>query len=900
LLFRHNPDQPDFETVKKIRSYHYGKAFLFLLLVSLISATCSTTKNTFVTRNYHNMTARYNGYFYARESMKEAQSKIEKSYADDYSQLLPVFRLPNTPETKGCFVDLEKAIKKSSGVIEHHAIVKKGTNPPQEIPEAGKWIDDSYLIIGQAHYYKGENLAALEVFDYIIQKYAKFESRYDAIMWKARTQIEMGAYSEAESLLDVIANDKSCPAKLIPEIKASYAHLYCTTGNNVSAIKNLEDAIELTKNKRTKARFIFILAQLYEITKKNTKAYNAYSEVVALHPQYDMYFNAKLSQARLSASDSKNRTASKKELQKMLGDGKNVEFQDQIFYTLAQLEMGSGNKTAATNYYRQSIAVSVNNNKQKALSYLALGDIYFDETNYKSAQSYYDSTMMFLPKEYPRYKSIDEKQKSLTNLVRYINIVSTEDSLQKIVDTYGSDTTKLYAYIDKLIAKEKADEKRRQELEELKKNNAGGTQGGALGGGTQGGAGAWYFYNSSTVSFGINEFNRKWGNRKAEDNWRRANKETIMSNDPGNTQDTSSVAKDGGAKKNDKLSRDFYVKNLPFKEEDQLKSDEKIADALYNLGSIYKEQMNNNTKSIEAFEALCSRFPSHKYSLPSHFQLYRIYTTTNNTAKATEHKDYVCNKFPDSEYCSLILNPENAVVVQSAKKGISVYYDSTYALYLRKNYPQVINRCNYADSTYGTKPEKNPHVAKFAYLRAVSLGKTQGTPAMESALVRLLTQYPKDPIKPQAQALLDAIRKQNGGSSSVIPSDSAKAPEYLVNPNTEFQYMVVIETGKGDLNKFRSALSDLNTSSFGSSNLNISTVPLDSKHQCVLVKRFPDQKAAITYYNTLKTHPEIFANLTSGSFLVVVISTENYALFFKDKRIDLYKGFFEKNILPVK
>jgi tetratricopeptide (TPR) repeat protein len=810
--------------------------------------------------------------------------------------------LPKTPETKNCYADLETAIKKASGVIEHHAIVKKGSNPPQEIPEAGKWIDDSYLVIGQAHYYKGEYLAALEVFDYVIQKYAKFPSRYEALLWKAKVQIELGDYTDAESLLDMIANDKACPEKLTAEIKATYAHLYMTTGNYNSAIKNLEEAVELTKRpKKTRARYLYVLGQLYEKTGKKTKAYDVYGQVADLHPDYSMYFNAKLSRARLSASSKENREASKRELQKMLQDGKNTEFQDQIYYTLAELEKGSGNETEAMRYYRLSISTSVENNKQKALSYLALGDIYFSKPEYKNAQAYYDSTMMFLPKDYPDYKNIDEKQKSLTNLVKYINTVSSEDSLQKIVQTYGSDTTKLYPYIDKLIAQEKLEEKRRKELLEQKLSQ--GTNPVAQSGGLQqGGAGAWYFYNPSTVSYGVNEFNRKWGNRKLEDNWRRNNKESLIPIDNGDPQDTAKAVASGKNDKNDKYSREYYTKNLPFTKEAQAASDEKIADAYYNLGTIYKEQMKDREKSVEAFEALCKRFPKHKYAMPAHYQLYKLYGEMNNTAKATEHKDYICNNFPDGEYCQLILHPESIVEGQNAKKAASTYYDSTYTLYLRKDFAQVVARCNYADTSFGTKVDKNPHAAKFAYLRAVSLGQTQGTPAMESALIRLIAKYPTDPIKPQAESLLDAIRKQRGETTSTVstPKDSLAPPAYIANAKTEFQFMIVFENGKGDVNKFRNELSNFNTSSFASSNLSISTIALDNKRTCIMVKKFVDQARAVDYYNTLKTHPEIFANLQAGSYQVFAISTENFALFFKDKRTEMYKTFFENNVLEKK
>ncbi len=874
--------------VKKLPTY--TKFSFLLFFVMLIVAACSTTKNTFVTRTYHNINARYNGYFYARESMKDANEKVERGYIDDYSQLLPLFRLPNTPETKGSFTDLEKAIKKSTMVIERHAITNsKGV----EVAGAVKWIDDTYLIIGQAHYYKSEYITALEIFDYMIQKYPNEEIRNDAILWKARTQIELGAYSAAEALLDMIA--KKAPERLQGDIKATYADLYMRTGNYANAIKFLEQAIPLTKRKKTVARYTFVLAQLYEKVGKEKDAFNQYGKVIEMHPQYDMLFNAKLNRARLSASDSKNRNQSKKDLQKMLSDGKNTEFQDQIYYTLAQLEMGANNKTAAMNYYRQSVAASVGNNKQKALSYLALGDIYFGETDYETAQAYYDSTMTVLPKDYQGYKSISEKHKSLANLVRYIKVVELEDSLQMVVKTYGKDTTTLYPYIDRLIKNAEEEEQRKKEqLEQQMATGGGGTGLGQTGGGIQP-AGAWYFYNPSTIAFGVNEFTRKWGNRKPEDNWRRANKEAVFFDPESTDVDTAGgVAGTKKGKASGKFSREYYIKPLPMTAEQMAQSDERVADALYNLGTLYKEQMNNNKKAIDAFEQLCTRYPNHKYALPSRFQLWRIYTAMKNTAKADEHKDYICGKFPKSEYCELIKNPNSMVQRENERAKVDAYYTETYEAYVKRDYVNVISRANYADTAFG---KKNEHAAQFAYLRAVSLGKTQGTPAMESELVKIIANYPKDPIRAQAQALLDLIHKQNGGSTNVAPKDTLTGPAYVFSENTEYQYMVVVETAKADLNKFRIAISDFNTQMFASQGLTISSFVLDPAHQVITVKKFDNKTSAMSYYNLLKSKPEIFMHLQPGSFQAMVISTENFTLFFKDKNVAAYKAFFDKNIL---
>ncbi len=827
--------------------------------------------------------------------MKDAQAKIETSYIDDYSQLLPLFRLPNTPETKGCFSDLEKAIKKATTCIEHHAITTKSGS---EIAGAVKWIDDCYLVIGEAHYYKGEYLTAMDIFDYMIQKYSTSPIRSDAMLWKARAQIELGAFTDAESILDVVTNDKTCPKKLQGEIKATYAYLYMETGNYVNAIKMLEEAIPLTKSKKTLSRYTFVIAQLYEKVGKEKDAFANYGKVVDMHPAYDMFFNAKLNRARLSASDEKNRTAAKKDLQKMLTDAKNTEYKDQIYYTLAQLDQRSGNTTGAINYYRQSVAFSMGNNKQKAMSYLALGDLFFADTDYKKAQAYYDSTMTFLPKDFPGYKAIDEKHKSLANLVRYINIVSTEDSLQDIAKKYGTDTTKLYPFIDKLIAQIQLDEKIKKDLLEQQIANGNNSNSPGSSGGSPA-ASAFYFYNSSNITFGVNEFTRKWGSRKLEDNWRRLNKETLIPDENANPEVKDSAAASASKNPkggNPKYSRDTYIKNLPLTADALAKSDERIADALYNLGTLYKEQMANNKKSAAAFEELCQRYPTNKYALASHFQLWRLYKTTGELNKSEDHKNYICKNFPESDYCSLINNPDYEAGKQNERVKVNSYYSVTYDSYVRRNYLDVISRCNTADSLFG---KKNDHAAQFAYIRAVSVGKTKGSAAMESELTKIVANYPKDPMRQQAQALRDAMHKQ-AGQIIIAPQDTiakSTGPVYLKNADVEYQFMIVVDNGKGDLNKFKIGISDYNSMMFASQGLSINSMVLDNLHTCILVKSFKNQKESLDYYTLLKSKPDLFAYLNSGTFQVMIISTENFSLFFKDKNVDSYKAFFDANIL---
>ncbi len=829
--------------------------------------------------------------------MKDAGAKIDKSYQDDYTQLLPVFRIPNSSESKACYTDLERAIKKSTMVIERHAITNRNG---EEITGAVKWTDENWLIVGQAHYYKQEFMTALDIFNYVIKKYPNTPTKNLAIMWKARTLVQLGDYSSAESQLDVIAKNTTLSKSQQGEVKASYADLYMHTGNYPNAIKYLEEAIPLTTKKKTKARYYYILAQLYEQTGDNKKSAENFNSCIVLNPSYEMLFNAKLNRARLSASSASNRNAARRELEKMLVDEKNREFQDQIYYTLAQLEQSAKNTPGAIAFYRLSVSTSMGNNRQKAMSYLALGEISFAQQEYLRAGAYYDSTMMFLPKEAKNYNEINEKKKSLSTLVRYINIVEREDSLQNVVKLYGGDTTTLYAYIDKKIAEAKKEEERKKKELEEKMNN-GGSGNNILvnnqnnqNNQNQGGA-QWYFYNQSTIGFGVNEFTRKWGNRKLEDNWRRANKETFIEEESGDDKKDTSAVKSGKLASNQ--TREYYLKDLPMTPEKIEKSNELIADAYYNLGAIYKDQLNNLPKAAETFELLCSRFPKHKYALQSHFQLYRIYQKTGDKAKEKMHSDYICTNHPASDYCQLITNPEHESQVLAEREKVRIYYDSTLVQYERRNFAVVVSRCNFADSTFGTKHE---HAAKFAYLRALSYGKTQGTAQMESALVKLIDTYPKDPIKAEAQKMLDFLRKTNG-KGGAIKSDTAVAKSgYTTNDKVEYQYMVVVQTGKGDINKFKTALSDFNTANYSSARLEITSMVIDATRQIILVKKFADQKGAMSYYDNLNAHPELFAWLNAGTYTPMVISSENFGNFFRTKDVDGYTKFFNDNILKKK
>ena len=433
--------------------------YIFLLLV-LTFAGCSTKRNRLPNRAFHNLHARFNGYFYAVESIKDGVAKIEQSHKENYSKIIPVFVYADENDAKNIYPEMDKAIKKSSLVIHRHAIVDKNKI---EIPGAVKWIDDNYMAIGESHFYKRDFFSARETFDYVSKVYKNPYVKSFANMWLMRTYNEMGSLALSENIIEFLNNYPDFPKELHGEFYAICADYDIKRQDYDKAIKDLSKAIPLTRKKKIRCRYSFILAQLYEKQNDNKNATHYYNQVIRSHPVYEMDFNARMKKAQVYESGSGGSKSLKRTLTKMLKDAKNKEYLDQIYYAMASVEEKENNIPLAINYLKLSVKNSVSNNNQKALSYLKLGDIYFSQPNYISAQLYYDSTMIFLAKDYPGYESIENKKKSLTSLVNNLKVIALEDSLQKLAKMSEQDRD---AVIAALIAKAEQEEKKKLEEKE--------------------------------------------------------------------------------------------------------------------------------------------------------------------------------------------------------------------------------------------------------------------------------------------------------------------------------------------------------------------------------------------------------------------------------------------------
>lgn len=873
--------------MKIFKTYIYT-VILFLVVFS----SCKTNKNTFIHRGYHNLTARYNGYYYATESIKEGEAKIRKDYKYDYDRLLPVFLVPSKETCKATFPEFDKAIKKSSNCIQRHTIKDKKDN---EIVTAGKWIDNNWNVIGISNFYKRDFFSGIEAFEYVIRSY-KSKDKYKAMIWLARSYNELGAPSQAEPIIGVLKEDKKISKYAKNELPAVQADYFIKRGMFSEAEQALLRAIKSKTKKKDKARYAFIVAQLYEQQKNNSKAREYYQKTISAKPTYDLLFNAQMKKARLV--DLKNGNPAKliRDLEKMARDFKNKEYLDIIYYTIGEIYEKDKNESLAILNYKLSIKNSTQNPKQKALSYLKLGEINFEQTNYTASEAYYDSTMLSLPKEYKDYDAINRRKQTLATLVGYIRTIQREDSLQRIAKMSDGDRSK---YIEKMTKKMEEDEERKkEELENAKNqnqtpnNNAIPNNGlPELGNGVKG---DWYFYNQTTLAFGIGDFAKKWGNsRKLEDNWRRSQKALIVDYGTNPVDSTEKETKDGlvksGAKPKNTKPKDFYLQDLPLSDSLLRKSDIKIIDAYYNLGSTYKEELNNNKKAIATFEELNKRYDNHKYKLSTYYQLYRIFESVKNKSQADYYKNKLLNDYPNSEYAQIIKNPNYASEKSTQKGEVEIYYTETYNVYAEQNYTTAYSRCKESESKFG----KNDFGGKFAFIKALSIGKLKGIDSLESSLKELQALYPKDPAAKKAKELLEVIYNLKHPSEATSGNAINRTDTFTLDLEAPHFMIAVSPDDPAIASAFKASLSDFNTNFYSAENISLTSSLFGTTEQITIAKTFKNAQAALAYMDNISKDKAIFSGKVKlETFTLMVISAENLPKLYKKKQTNYYKPFF--------
>ncbi|WP_417990757.1 tetratricopeptide repeat protein [Flavobacterium sp. LB3R33] len=722
-------------------------------------------------RNSHALSTKYNILYNGQVGLDKGVKEIKSNSDDDFWKRLPIEKMQIvedfTSTTKPKNTNFELAEAKATKAIQKHSMNIGGR-------EKNTQIDEAYLMLGKSRYYDQRFVPALDAFNYILYKYPNSSKIYEAKIWREKTNMRLGNDALVIKNISKLLEDHEVKKQVFADANALLSESFLNLEEKDSAVAKLKLAIAFTKVNQERARYRFVLGQLYQQLGYKDSAVASYQSVIDMNRKADRKFviQAHAKKAELFDYQNGDFNSFSKTFDKLAKDRENRPYKDLIFHQMAVFYDQKNDQKKALDFYNLSLRTDSKDSYLVASNYRNLGNMYFRNAEYPAAAKYYDSTLVKLNDKTREHNKIKKIRTNLDEVILYEALAKRNDSILNVVALNESDKI---AYFEKYIVKLKEqdeikrvlDEKRKEKLENIERNsttssidpasnqepgkpakkstlmppaipNVSSQQAGSI----------FYFYNPTTVAFGKIEFKKTWGDRTPNGNWRisssTGNPTSVdpLSDDKETLEDVSTAEKIV-----EQYTTDFYLKQLPIAqtEIDSIVKERNFA--YYQLGIIYKEKFKENNLAIAKLEQLLNNNPEEKLVLPSMYNLYKLYQITD-ASKAEAMKKRISAQYPDSRYAQIMNNTSSNVA--SVNETPESAYTKWYKLYQQEQFVTVLENSDALINQFSG----DEIVSKFELLKANTIGKLKGLTAYKNALQGVADNYPNSEEGKNAQEIL--------------------------------------------------------------------------------------------------------------------------------------------------
>jgi len=907
-----------------------------------LSGCNAQKKNTAAARQYTAFITRYNIHYNGETHFKETLDAMERNYEDDYSQLVlmhPVEAKNNdkAPQPSG---DFTRSIEKAQKAIQVRSIKKKPKRKPGKgnDPEYKAWLKrdeynpflhNSWMLMGRSQYFNGDFLGAASTFFYISKHFTWLPATVtEAKIWQARSYVSLDWLYEAELILSRIKTDQLSSSALKTLYAFTYADYYIKSKDYEKAVPLLLDAMKGASGAQ-KTRLRFLLGQVYSLLGEKEKAYKAFADAgSASSATYRTKFNARIKQTEVfTGNDIEGEV---KALRRMTRYDRNKDYLDQVYYAIGNLYLSRGDTAHAIENYILAAEKSTRNGIDRAISQITLGKLYYERHNYEKAQPCFAEAVPLLPETYPDYALLKRRSDVLDELAVYSQNVNLQDSLLRLSEMPEAERLKV---IDKIIddlkkkEKEEAEQARREEYlaqQEAQGNRLQDNNNREFNINTDN---SWYFYNTTTRNSGKTEFQKRWGSRKLEDDWRRRNKSTFNTADfdsgtegEGDGEENSEQQADGDAADvegedakaeeaaNDPHNPEYYLRQIPSTPEEKAQAHEIIQEGLYNMGVILKDKLDDFPAATSEFDRLLKDYPDNIYRLDIYYNLYLMAMRQGHEADAETWRRLILSDFPDSKYGLAMRDTNYIENLKQMDVRQQQLYDQTWQDYLE-------NRNSKVHEAYDQMMEQYPLskiMPKFMFLDALAYVTEKNPEKFNEVLRELLDRYPATDITPIASAWLKGmaqgreLRSSESGANLRgmlwdirLTNDSTATGEsdvaFTINDDDPQLLVLVFPTDKVSANELLYQVARHNFRSFVVKDFDLE--PMNFGRLGMLVIKGFDNKRELNHYRTVMAASQDF-RLPSG-VNPVAISSENFETLLREGRTfdDYFRFLQEQNYI---
>jgi tetratricopeptide (TPR) repeat protein len=835
-----------------------------------------------------------------REVQQKEREKEVKERAKEREQ--------NVKEREKTKKQLQKERKKA--IKEKEKAAKKGTSAGAAPRETRRMMEEAERKKQEAKSKEAESKPRQTLDQQIAQKQEekkeeqkkseKYEGKFkhrivydEGLLWLAKTYVVRKQYLTAQRLLRRLNEDPDLDATTRLMTLKTTAFFHIEQEEYTQAIPFLKEAIALENKKLEKARLSYIVAQLYEKTKRYAEAQQTYAQVIALKPDYDLSFSAKVNAIIAGWKGSEaSRAKATEELEKLSKDGKNVDYEDRIYYYIGEIEMQNHQEEKALKSYKRSVKAKSPTPTYRAMSYRKLGDYFYDKEDFLPAKLYYDSTLLLMNELDPEKKILESRRNSIREIANAMQAIQLQDSLIRISQMSPEEQEAIALEIRNKRLQEKLDKEKEAAAKAAKAGMGGGRPQaqavGFAGGGNNAPAKSEFFaYDEKLVRKGQRDFDNKWGNRALQDDWRRSRRSGAEEkSSEGGVSSLRAMKKSISKAEIEKI-----LEGVP-KNEQEMKACLKIIESSsFQLGKLYREKLEDYPKSIAILEELLEKYPETTHELESFFLLYLNYTEIGDYAKANYYKQQIFKKHKNSELAKALSSQISGE--KSKEQRAEEDYDALYQAFQKGDHPKALELAKAGEKTYqGLKVQ-----AKFALLGAMSTGNLEGREAYIVELKRVVSQYKGSPEQIKAAEILRLLGQASASTEGKITA--VEAADVFKPEDDKFHYaMLIWREGNSSFEQAKNYVSNFNSKYYRLENLKISSITLDinTGTQLILIRTFTNAEKAMKYFNEAqKRIEEYLPNPEQGELFV--ITQNNYREILKKREADLYRNFFTQHYL---
>jgi outer membrane protein assembly factor BamD (BamD/ComL family) len=917
-----------------------------------------------VKRFFNNTMTHYNYYFNANNKLNEVVSLAKASFRDNYDSIIPFynFSLDATRQSKS---ELDSVIYKCTAGIYLHNL-------------RNNWIDDLWMLVGKSYYYQQMFDSAAYVFQYINYAWADKEeggydipiasnyngateftvatkeksnplkhrpSRNEALLWLCRNYITTGKYPQAGTLLEIFESDQNFPKRYDPEIRELKAYLFYSQKNYDSATIYLEQSLSNAHGIREKARWEFLIGQMYQARNKTALAGEFYEKAANHTTDPILEINAALNAIKVKTGDKDYVQDKIDGLLKMARRDKYSNYRDVIYYTAAQMEVERRNYAAAEALLLKSIRYSTANIRQKSISYALLGRINYMRYQYVTAHNYYDSVVIGDLDKQADGAFIDGIRQPLTKVADNLNNIHLQDSLQALARLPEKERNNLINAAVKKLRKAKGLKEEETFINPAVAANANNTAASAdlLANATQPASTSgsdWYFNNQQLKAQGVAAFRKRFGNRPNVDNWRRAAALFAIGNNNNSLSaelDTLKTDKDV-----DEVSFSGLAAKIPLTPAKLEASDKQIEEALLNNGLTEERYFEHYPAAIETYEELLRRFPATRYKEEALFHLSYCYKKTGDNAKAEALAATLDKEFSDGQFNKLRkANGKKDTAQTKTADAATKKYAAIYDLFLEGKFEEAKKQKLVADSLYGS----SHWTSQLLFIEAIYYARERQDSIALSKLNFIVGNFGKTPLADKAARLADVLKRRKEIESYLTQLDVTRNEDAYISVRTDTSVKVaapvrqqapapvvaapVIAPRQDTLKTAQAAVvksfvfnaadphyvivflnkvapvfareaansyNIFNRSAFYNRKIEAAYFGLDENYQVVALGPFANAEEALAYIDKAKpkTRDEILSFISADKYKYSIISQSNLELLKENKDIPAYNALINK------